>query len=64
MRQVHMGMTETEVPADVRDGEWLEVIRLGGPRDGARFGYARAEVRGDELVLHLEPAGEQPPEGS
>ena len=40
MKQVHISLEITEVPADVGDGERVELIRLGGPRDGGRIGYA------------------------
>ena len=51
MKQVHMSLEITEVPADVEDRERVELIRLGGPRDGARIGYAT--VRYDEDALEL-----------
>lgn len=61
LRQVQMSMNEIEVPADAVDGERLEVIRLGGPRDGDRIGYATVPRLPDEaLYLDVEPEGVAP----
>lgn len=57
MKQVHMSLESTEVPADVEDGERVELIRLGGPRDGGRIGYATVRVLHDgALELDVEPS--------
>jgi len=50
VRQVFMGLDETETPADLQDGETVEAIRLGGPRDGGRIGYFVVELLGDGEV--------------
>lgn len=46
-----MSMDETEVPADIRDGERIEVIRLGGPRDGGRIGVFVVRISADSITL-------------
>ena len=56
VRQVFMGIHETETPADLEDGETVEVIRLGGPRDGGRIGYFVVELLADGVQLN--PAAE------
>jgi hypothetical protein len=56
-RQIYMSMKVTETPADLRDGERVEAIRLAGPRDGDRIGVFVARLLADgsvELVLEGE----------
>ncbi len=56
VRQVYMGLRETETPSDLKDGERVEIFRLGGPRDGDRIGYAIVEKRQDGgVTLHVVP---------
>ena len=51
-----MGLRETETPSDLKDGERVEIFRLGGPRDGDRIGYAIVEKRQDGgVTLHVVP---------
>ena len=55
-RQIFVGLRETETPSDLKDGERVELIRLGGPRDGDRIGYAIVEKRQDGgITLHVVP---------
>ena len=49
-------MNETETPSDLHDGERVEAIRLGGPRDGDRIGTYVVRVIEDEVELVLEPS--------
>ena len=46
MRQVHFVGVEDmalEAPPDLRDGEIVEAIRVGGPRDGRSMGIFQVE---------------------
>jgi hypothetical protein len=64
MRRIYMEKEWCEFPADVRDGEVLEIIRRGGPRDGDSMGYGRIATNADGSVgVHWtveKPVGAEP----
>ncbi len=51
LRRIFISMEEIETPTYLSDGEVVEAIRLGGPRDGDVFGYFKVERTGDDLTL-------------
>ncbi len=56
LRRVYVAMDETETPSDLRDGERVEAIRLGGPRDGDRIGIYVVRLIEDGVELRPEPS--------
>jgi len=57
MRQITMSLEEVETPIDLQDGELVEAIRLGGPRDGDTIGFFEVQRIGDEITLNPKPRG-------
>jgi len=56
LRRVYVAMDETETPSDLRDGERVDAIRLGGPRDGDRIGVYIVRLIEDGVELVPEAA--------
>jgi hypothetical protein len=48
VRRIYTELEGSETPTDLRDGEMVEAIRRGGPRDGAIMG--RFRVLNDEQI--------------
>ena len=57
-RRIYVGLEETETPDDLKEGEVVEAIRLGGPRDGSVMGRYRVHFEGEGVRLEWVEGGE------
>jgi hypothetical protein len=58
MKKIHVYNDVIDTPADLEDGERVEVIRGNGPREGESMGYATVTMptgdQCDELKIDFE----------